>query len=106
MFGLGCGALASSTGAGLVSAGAGGGSVSDAICGGDGLDGGAYGTGTRPLSIVTGAVALTAGEMAASCDPAVTEFVDGGTKIAALAIPADTRKTSTEPACFMAANPV
>ena len=106
MLGLGCGALASGTGAGRISAGAEGGSVSDAICGAGGFDGGAYGTGTRPLSTVAAAVALPAGEMAASCDLAVTNSVEGSAKIAALAIPADPKKASIKPACFMGATPV
>jgi hypothetical protein len=106
--GFGCGALASGTGVGWVSAGVGGGSVSAAICGAGGLNRGVYGTGARPLPIVAGAVDLWAGEMAADCALAVTSNfgAEGGAKMAALAVPAKTRKARANPICFIEANPV
>jgi len=88
----------------------GGDSARAAIWGGGGLGRCVNGTGARPVSIVSGALDFTAGDMSASLGVTSSIAVDrglklvrGGLKMAALAVPATTKKARASAIRFMEA---
>ena len=103
-------------GGGAVRTAAAGDSARDAMSSGGGLGKSGSGTGARPVGITSGALArpvwiasaaldCAGGDILAVCLP-VTSSVDGGLKMAALAVPATTRKARASVTRFMEANPL
>jgi len=102
--------LAGAGGAGGVCTTAGGGdSERDAIWGAGGLGRGVNGTGARPVSRISGALDFTAGDRLAAWRGTISgvdvdrglKAGDGGLKIAALAVPATTKKARASATRFM-----
>jgi hypothetical protein len=84
----------------------GGGSVNDAICGAGGLGTGVNGTGARRASIITGAVDFAPSGISGR-GLGVTSSLDleGGTKMAALAVPVTATTAKASARRFMEAIP-
>jgi len=103
--------LACGRGAGGLCTTTGDGSARDAIWGVGGLGRGVNGTGARPVSIVRVALDFTTGDILAgslgvtSSAGGELKMVDGGLKMAALAVPATTKKARANATRFMGRTP-